>query len=63
MDIVGNYSDNVKIPYLYFSIKTYEDFITKLKMIEINRISDKSYYKWFWFYFNSKKFQFVSILK
>jgi len=63
MDIVGNYADNVKIPNVYFSIKAYEDFITKLKMTEINRISDKSYYKWFWFYFNSKKFQFVSILK
>lgn len=63
MDIVGNYADNVKIPNIYFSTRTYEDFITKLKMTEINRISDKSYYKWFWFYFNSKKFQFVSILK
>ena len=52
-----------RIPNIYFSTRTYEDFITKLKMTEINRISDKSYYKWFWFYFNSKKFQFVSILK
>ena len=63
MDIFGNYSDNVKIPSVYFSTKTYEDFIFKLKMNEIKRICDKSYYKWFWIYFNSKKLQFVSILK
>jgi len=24
---------------------------------------DKKYYKWFWFYLNNEKFQFISILK
>ena len=63
MDFVGNYGDNVKIPKLYFSIKTFDKFISKLNLKEIKRINDKKYYKWYWFYFNSKKLQFISILR
>ena len=63
MDFVGNYGDNVKIPTKYFSIKTFNNFIAKFNLTEIKRINDKKYYKWYWFYFNSKKLQFISILK
>ena len=63
MDFVCNYGDNVKIPTKYFSIKTFNNFIAKFNLTEIKRINDKKYYKWYWFYFNSKKLQFISILK
>jgi hypothetical protein len=63
MDFVGNYGDNVKIPSIYFNIKTYDKFMSKLNLKEIKRINDKKYYRWYWFYFNSKKLQFISILK
>ena len=63
MDFVGNYGDNVKIPRRYFSIKTFDNFITKFNLTEIRRINDKKYYKWYWLYFNSRKLQFISILK
>ena len=63
MDFFGNYGDGTKIPKIYFNIKTFENFISKLKLKEIKRITDKKYYKWFWFYLNNEKFQFISILK
>ena len=63
MDFFGNYGDGTKIPKIYFNIKTFENFISKLKLKEIKRITDKKYYKWFWFYLNNEKFQFLSILK
>jgi hypothetical protein len=63
MDFIGNYGDDVKIPKTYFSINTFESFLKKSKLKEIKRISNKKYYKWYWFYFNSKKLQFLSVLK
>ena len=63
MDFFSNYGDGTKIPKIYFNIKTFENFISKLKLKEIKRITDKKYYKWFWFYLNNEKFQFISILK
>ena len=63
MDFVGNYGDDVKVPKIYFSVKTFENFIKKLNLKEIKRITNKKYYKWYWFYFNSKKLQFLSVLK
>ena len=63
MDYFGNYGDNTKIPRTYFTIKTFENFVSKLNLVEIKRINDKKYYKWYWFYFNSKKLQFLSIVK
>ena len=63
MDFVSNYSDNVKIPSIYFNKTTYENFISSLKIREIKRINDISYYKWYWFFFNNKKLQFISVLK
>ena len=38
MDFVSNYSDNVKIPSIYFNITTYENFISSLK-IELELMS------------------------
>ena len=63
MDFIGNYGDNTKIPRIYFNVLTFENFVSKLNLVEIKRINDKKYYKWYWFYFNSKKLQFISILK
>ena len=63
MDFIGNYGDDVKIPKTYFSINTFESFLKKSKLKEIKRISNKKYYKWYWFYFNRKKLQFLSVLK
>ena len=63
MDFVGNYGDNVKIPRIYFTISTFEKFLLKMNLVELKRIYNKKYYKWYWFYFNSKKLQFISILK
>ena len=63
MDFVGNYGDSVKIPKTYFNITTFENFLSKLNFKEIKRIRNKKYYKWYWFYFNSKKLHFLSILK
>ena len=63
MDFIGNYGDNVKIPRIYFSISTFENFLSEINLVELKRINDKKYYKWYWFYFNSKKLQFISILK
>ena len=63
MDFIGNYGDNVKIPRIYFSINTFENFLSEINLVELKRINDKKYYKWYWFYFNSKKLPFISILK
>jgi hypothetical protein len=63
MDFIGNYFDGVKIPSIYFNKQTYKKFIKKLSLKEIRRIDDIKYYKWYWFYINSKKLQFISILK
>ena len=63
MDFIGNYGDNVKIPRIYFSISKFENFLSKLNFKEIKRINNKKYYRWYWFYFNSKKLQFLSIVK
>ena len=63
MDFIGNYGDNVKIPRIYFSISKFDNFLSKLNFKEIKRINNKKYYKWYWFYFNSKKLQFLSIVK
>jgi hypothetical protein len=63
MDFIGNYFDGVKIPSIYFNKKSYEKFLRKLSLKEIKRIDDKNYYKWYWFYINNKKLQFISILK
>ena len=63
MDFIGNYGDNVKIPKMYFSINTFENLVKKLNLNEIKRISNKKYYKWYLFYFNSEKLQFLSVLK
>ena len=63
MDFTSNYGNNTKIPRIYFSILTFENFVSKINLVEIKRINDKKYYKWYWFYFNSKKLQFISILR
>ena len=63
MDFVGNYGDSVKIPRIYFSKETFETLLKNLKLKEIKRINNKKYYKWYWFYFNKKNLQFLSILK
>ena len=63
MDFIGNYFDGVKIPSIYFSKESYDKFLKKLSVKEIRRINDKKYYKWYWFYLNSKKLQFISIVK
>ena len=63
MDSFGNYGDDVKIPQIYFSIRTFENFVSKSNLVELKRINDKKYYKWYWFYFNKKKLHFISILK
>ena len=63
MDFVGNYGDGTKIPKIYFNIKTFEKFVSKLNLKEIKRITNKKYYKWYWFYFKSSRFQFISIFK
>ena len=63
MDFVGNYFDGVKIPSIYFNKESYKKFLKQLSLKEIRRINDKKYYKWYWFYLNSKKLQFISILK
>ena len=63
MDFVGNYFDGVKIPSIYFTQESYKSFLKKLSLKEIRRINDKKYYKWYWFYLNSKKLQFISVLK
>ena len=63
MDFFGNFGDNVKIPRIYFTIQMYEKLLLKMKLIELKRINNKKYYKWYWFYFSSKKLQFISILK
>ena len=63
MDFFGNYTDGVKIPQIYFSKNTYRKFISKVNLSEIKRINNKSYYKWYWLFFNMKKLQFISILR
>ena len=63
MDYFGNYGDNTKIPRTYFTIKTFENFLSKMNLEELKRIDNKKYYKWYWFYFNSSKLQFISIVK
>jgi len=63
MDFFGNYSDGVKIPNTYFSKYTFDELIYRLKLFEIKRINNKSYYKWYWLFINMKKLQFISILK
>ena len=63
MDYFGNYGDNTKIPKTYFTIKTFENFLSKMNLKELKRINNKKYYKWYWFYFNSSKLQFISIVK
>ena len=63
MDFVGNYYHNIKIPRTYFTIKTFENFLSKMNLEELKRIDNKKYYKWYWFYFNSSKLQFISIVK
>ena len=63
MDFIGNYGDNVKIPRIYFSIKTFENFLSKMNLAELKRIDNKKYYKWYWFYFNNTKLRFISIVK
>tara|TARA_Y100000590_G_scaffold88179_1_gene98988 strand:- start:1165 stop:1830 length:666 start_codon:yes stop_codon:yes gene_type:complete len=63
MDIFGNYKDGVKIPSIYFTKETYNSLIKKINLLEIKRLNNLSYYKWYWFYLNSKKLQFISILK
>ena len=63
MDFIGNYGDSVKIPRMYFSISTFENFLSKNKLVELKRINNKKYYKWYWFYFNSNRLQFISVLK
>ena len=62
MDIFSNFGDRTRIPTKYFSIKLFENLIAKLNLVEIKRIDNKKYYKWYWFYINSKKLQFISIL-
>ena len=63
MDCFGNYGDNTKIPRTYFTIKTFENFLSKMNLEELKRIDNKKYYKWYCFYFNSSKLQFISIVK
>lgn len=63
MDIFSNYGDGTKIPKMYFTIKSFENFISFNKLEEIKRINNKKYYKWYWPIINSKKIQFISILK
>ena len=63
MDFFGNYGDNVKIPQIYFTTETYEKFLLKMDLVELKRIDNKKYYKWYWFYFSSSKLQFISIVK
>jgi len=63
MDFIGNYFDGVKIPSIYFNKISYKKFLKKLALKEIKRINDKKYYKWYWFYINNKKLQFISVVK
>ena len=57
------YFDGVNIPNLYFDKESYRNFLKKIPLKEIRSINDKKYYKWYWFYINNKKLQFVSIVK
>ena len=63
MDFFSNYGDGTRIPKLYFTIKSFEKLISINKLKEIKRINNKKYYKWYWPIINSKKIQFISILK
>jgi hypothetical protein len=63
MDFIGNYFDGVKIPSIYFNKQTYKKFLKDVSLKEIKRITNIKYYKWYWFYINNKKLQFISILK
>lgn len=63
MDLFSNYGDGTKIPKIYFNVNSYERLIFKNNFNEIKRINNKKYYKWYWFYFNKKNLQFLSILK
>ena len=42
MDFFGNYGDDTKIPRIYFSIKTFENFLSKMNLKELKRIDDKN---------------------
>ena len=63
MDFFSNYGDGTKIPKIYFNINTFEKLLIKSNLKEVKRINNKKYYKWYWPYINSEKFQFISILK
>ena len=63
MDFIGNYEYKTSIPSKYFDNDIFNKFISKLNFVEIKRITNQNYYKWYWFYLNNKKFQFISILK
>ena len=63
MDFFSNYGDGTKIPKIYFNNNTFEKLVIKSNLIEIKRINNKKYYKWYWPYVNNEKFQFISILK
>lgn len=63
MDFFSNFGDGTNIPKKYFSIKSFEAFINANKLVEIKRIDNKKYYKWYWPIINSKKLQFISVLK
>ncbi len=63
MDFIGNYEYKTSIPSKYFDNDIFNKFISKLNFVEIKRITNQNYYKWYWFYLNNKKFHFISILK
>ena len=63
MDFFSNYGDGTKIPKIYFNIQSFNNLISKVKLEEIKRITNKKFYRWYWLYLNSEKFQFISVLK
>jgi hypothetical protein len=63
MDFFSNFGDGTNIPKKYFSIKSFKKFVNENKLVEIKRIDNKKYYKWYWPIINSKKLQFISVLK
>jgi len=63
MDFIGNFYNNVKIPSKYFNKETYNNLISRNKLIEIKRITNKFYYKKYWLLFSYPELHFISILK
>ena len=63
MDFIGNFYNDVKIPNKYFNKETYNNLISRNRLIEIKRITNKFYYKKYWLFFSYPELHFISILK